>query len=428
MTTEKWHNKSVGSFLNLLSGFPFPSSKFSTLEGFPLIRIRDVVGSKIETYYQGAILPQFIIRNGDVLIGMDGDFNVSRWKNRDALLNQRVLKVSVSNPNELDLHFVFYWLQPFVAKINDITPATTVKHLSVTDIKKAWAVVPDVTRQGKIGKVLGTIDQAIEKTEALIEKYQQIKAGLMHDLFTRGIGPDGKLRPPREQAPELYQETPFGWIPKEWECSSLATKSRFGISHIRTGPFGSALKGEHWVEEGVPVITIGALGEGKFQESELLFISEAYVQRLSDFRMKVGDVVFSRVADVGRSVTVKEDQDGWVMSSNLMRISLDQSLVVPDFLQFQLAFDQRVKKQIRCRVNSGGRDVANGEILNSLFFVWPSFAEQEEILQRAKTVSARIEGEKQEVDKLAKRKLGLMHDLLTGKVPVNPDPHQPADV
>ena len=37
----------------------------------------------------------------------------------------------------------------------------------------------------------------------------------MHDLFTRGVTADGKLRPPREQAPELYQETPVGWIPVE---------------------------------------------------------------------------------------------------------------------------------------------------------------------------------------------------------------------
>ena len=72
----------------------------------------------------------------------------------------------------------------------------------------------------KIARILQTIDQAIEKTEALIEKYQQIKAGLMHDLFTRGIGADGKLRPPREQAPELYQQTPIGWIPKEWDFDS----------------------------------------------------------------------------------------------------------------------------------------------------------------------------------------------------------------
>jgi type I restriction enzyme S subunit len=65
-------------------------------------------------------------------------------------------------------------------------------------------------------QVLSSIDAAIEKAEALIDKYQQLKAGLMQDLFTRGVLPDGELRPPREQAPELYQETAIGWIPKEW--------------------------------------------------------------------------------------------------------------------------------------------------------------------------------------------------------------------
>ncbi len=73
-------------------------------------------------------------------------------------------------------------------------------------------------RQNKaIASILSSIDRAIASTEALIEKYQHIKAGLMHDLFTRGIGADGKLRPPREQAPELYRESAIGWIPKEWK-------------------------------------------------------------------------------------------------------------------------------------------------------------------------------------------------------------------
>jgi type I restriction enzyme, S subunit len=52
-------------------------------------------------------------------------------------------------------------------------------------------------------------------------KHQQIKAGLMHDLFTRGVTPDGHVRPTRFEAPHLYKETPFGWIPKEWETSPL---------------------------------------------------------------------------------------------------------------------------------------------------------------------------------------------------------------
>ena len=42
----------------------------------------------------------------------------------------------------------------------------------------------------------------------------------MHDLFTRGVTPDGNLRPTRAEAPQLYKESPLGWIPKEWEVGT----------------------------------------------------------------------------------------------------------------------------------------------------------------------------------------------------------------
>lgn len=275
--------------------------------------------------------------------------------------------------------------------------------------------------QLKIVNILQTIDQAIESTEALINKYQKIKAGLMHDLLTRGITAEGKFRPTREQAPELYQETPIGWIPKDWDFSTLSKKACIGVPHLRTGPFGSALKGEHWVDDGHPVITIGALGEGKFIISELLYIGEDDARRLSDFKLKNGDVVFSRVADVGRSVVIEEDQVDWIMSSNLMRISLDRAQVLPKFLQYQLAADIPVKKQIRCKVNAGGRDVANSDILNSLLFVWPSPDEQANIVMRASSIDTRINNELCVVQKLYQQKMGLMNDLLRGIVPVKID-------
>lgn len=77
--------------------------------------------------------------------------------------------------------------------------------------------------QERIANVLSCIDTAIEKTEALIAKHQQIKAGLMHDLFTRGVLPNGQLRPPRSEAPELYQETEIGWIPRGWRVEQAGT-------------------------------------------------------------------------------------------------------------------------------------------------------------------------------------------------------------
>lgn len=417
----QWREENIGNKLKMLSGFPFLSSCFSTEEGMPLIRIRDVLDSKIETYYTGSYLPMYVIQQGDILVGMDGDFHISKWNAQDALLNQRVLKVDVLDSDELDLEFVFYWLQPFIKKVNDITAATTVKHLSVKDIRKAVGKIPKKPIQTKIGMILLNIDQAIESTQVLIEKYQLIKAGLMHDLFTRGIGADGKLRPSREESPELYQETAIGWIPKEWGLAKLPSLSKAGTPHLKTGPFGSSLKGEHWVDEGVPVITIGALGEGEFINEELLFITEKYANFLREYRMKSGEIVFSRVADVGRSVVIGVEQTGWVMSSNLMRIHLDEKLMNSAFLQSQLSFDSRIKKQIRCKVNTGGREVANSEVLNSLLFVFPPLSEQQLIIGRAEINNQKIRTEKFLLEKLRKQKAGLMHDLLTGKVQVKVD-------
>lgn len=296
---------------------------------------------------------------------------------------------------------------------------STVLHLDTKKVPDIVVWVPvETSEQQKIAAILTSIDTAIEKTEALIVKYQQIKAGLMHDLFTRGVLPNGQLRPPRDQAPELYQETAIGWIPKDWEVSGLAPKARKGASFLRTGPFGSSLKGEHWVQYGHPVITIGALGEGDFLEEGLLFVGRKDATRLRDFQLVAGDVVFSRVADVGRSVVVRQGQAGWIMSSNLMRIAVDESVALPDFVQMQLAFDARVKRQIRAKVTGGGREVANSEVLSQLRFVWPEIEEQGRIVVFADRVSDRLKSERNRKAKLEPEKLGLMQDLLTGKVRV----------
>ena len=294
------------------------------------------------------------------------------------------------------------------------------------DLKNLRVYCPNArAEQIAVATILSTIDTAIEQTEALIAKYQQIKTGLMHDLFTRGVLPNGQLRPPRDQAPELYQETRIGWIPREWGAAGLASMDRTGTQWIRTGPFGSSLKGEHWRVDGHPVITIGALGIGDFIDSELLFVGPKDASRLMDFQLKENDVVFSRVADVGRSVVVREAQAGWIMSSNLMRIAVNGAVLRSDYLQMQLAGDSRVKAQIRASVNSGGRDVANSEVLNRLRFAIPMPDEQDRIIAMANQLSKRTNSELRKVSKLQTQKLGLMQDLLTGKVSVAPT-HSPA--
>jgi type I restriction enzyme S subunit len=360
---------------------------------------------------------------GDVLLSKDGTIGrVVHYRRDEGVV--LLSSVAILRPDAgLDSEFLAQILRShlFDAQLFRFQSGSALKRLVLGDIRKIEVPQPTLGTQQHIAEILSTVDDAIQQTEALIAKTQQIKAGLMHDLFTRGVTADGRLRPPREQAPHLYKESQMGWVPKVWEAGHLVDRRAGNRPHIKTGPFGSSLKLEHWVDRGVPVITIGALGEGEFIESQLLHVSLTTADRLHEYRLSEGDVVFSRVADVGRSAVITASERGWIMSSNLMRISLDSAQVVPSFLQAQLAYDSRVRAQIRATLNVGGREVANSAILNRLYFSWPAFSEQELIVSRLEAIEEQRRCAADDLAKFRHLKDGLMYDLLSGKVtpPIN---------
>jgi type I restriction enzyme S subunit len=83
---------------SVLSGFAFKSNYFGD-SGIPLVRIRDVMRGFSETYYSGEYDEQFVVNDNDILIGMDGDFNIAKWAGGEALLNQRVCKIARFHPS-----------------------------------------------------------------------------------------------------------------------------------------------------------------------------------------------------------------------------------------------------------------------------------------------------------------------------------------
>ncbi len=434
---NKWRNFKLGELAEFRKGVNYTSSDYGDRDsGRPFITIKCFVkGGGYERaglkYIKGQFKKEDQLCEGDVIFSVTdltraGDIVGSPLQIPSfgeglyAVASMDCMRIE---PDEsiCDKHFLYQrmMLPDIRRQMVAFSAGSTVLHLDTRQVPRISGLFPaDIRVQKRISRILRSIDETIEKTEVLIEKYRQIKAGLMNDLFTRGIDADGKLRPPREEAPELYQETPIGWIPKDWEEIPLRGMSQDGVAHIKTGPFGSSLKSEHWREDGVPVITIGALGEGEFISEELLYISDSYAKALREYQMRSGEVVFSRVADVGRSVVIEAEQDGWVMSSNLMRIHIDKQKANPHFLQYMLSFDSRVRKQIRCKVNSSGRDVANGQVLNSILFPWAPIEEQEEIVRRAFSLDKKLCAERRLMQVLLDKKSGLMEDLLTGKTQV----------
>ena len=128
-------------------------------------------------------------------------------------------------PHEgVDNWFLYYQMRLLKGQYERFGIGSTFLEVSKRDTEAFEVDLPPLPEQRKIARILSTVDDLIERTEALIAKYRAIKQGLMHDLLTRGVDASGRLRPPREEAPGLYRESAVGWVPREWEIDISANR------------------------------------------------------------------------------------------------------------------------------------------------------------------------------------------------------------
>ncbi len=179
----EWQTRRLGEVLSFQVGFPFSSQHFTTeASGLRLVKNRDLKADDEVIYYQGSYSDDFLVNNGDVLIGMDGDFLPCVWSNGEALLNQRVGRV---RPRErADVRFIYHSLFKPLEEIQRATSGTTVKHLSHGDVESIVGQVPELEEQTAIATVLSDMDAEIAALEARRDKTRAIKQGMMQQLLT----------------------------------------------------------------------------------------------------------------------------------------------------------------------------------------------------------------------------------------------------
>jgi type I restriction enzyme S subunit len=185
---EHWVLSRVKDVAVVFGGYPFDSQRFSPDVGVPLIRIRDINTELTAVYFDGDVPQEAIVENNDVLIGMDGEFNVARWKGGKAALNQRVACVRTDSD---ELTTLLFYTLPFSLKVvNDLTYYTTVKHLSLEDIKKTIFALPQGEELSNIVAFLdyetARIDRLIAQQQWLIELLKEKRqAVISHAVRTR---------------------------------------------------------------------------------------------------------------------------------------------------------------------------------------------------------------------------------------------------
>lgn len=185
-----WRTGRVADLADLVNGYPFDSLDFTDAGEVPLVRIRDIQGADFETFVSAALVPDSAyVRNGDVVIGMDGDFNVSYWKRGPAALNQRLCLLR--DNGAADTRFLAYALPGHLKVINDLTYSTTVKHLSSGQVRSIRLPVPDVTEQRRIADFLdretAQIDELIAEQRRLIDLLLERRATVVDQVVWRGL-------------------------------------------------------------------------------------------------------------------------------------------------------------------------------------------------------------------------------------------------
>lgn len=221
----KWTWDELGKYSNLLSGYPFKSSMFSTDSSdasLPVVRIRDVMNGFSSTFTAENCPSEYRIHNGNILIGMDGDFNINKWKSGDALLNQRVCLLKIDASSHVLENYVYYYLPIALKYINDNTPSVTVKHLSVKTLKEIPIPLPPLPEQqrivSRIESLFTKLDAARDKLQQVLDTQETRRAAILHEAFTgRLTGHKGsaECRGKREkegaQNPEGTEFVPEGW-------------------------------------------------------------------------------------------------------------------------------------------------------------------------------------------------------------------------
>ncbi|EFB2073950.1 TPA: restriction endonuclease subunit S [Escherichia coli] len=269
----------LGKHIDILSGCAFPSSGFNRNNGVPLIRIRDILSGKTETYYEGSYDLKYLIKKGDLLVGMDGDFNREYWKGTDALLNQRVCKIT-PNPETLDKNFLYHFLQKELDKIHATTDVVTVKHLSVKKIQDIKIRLPSLKEQKRIATILDKADAIRQKREQAIKLADDFLRAKFLEMF--GTPANNIHRFPKGTIRDLVDSVNYG------------TSAKASID-----------SGEY------PILRMGNITyQGRWDFTDLKYL-DLSVKEKDKYLVKEGDLLFNRTNSkelVGKTAVYEEDR------------------------------------------------------------------------------------------------------------------------
>lgn len=401
-----WDVVKMKTISNVKNGFPFDSDKFDNENGFPLIRIRDIKSQQIQTFFNGEYPKGAIVNNDDLLIGMDGDFNVCWWTNGSALLNQRLMSLEGIEMKS-NKKFIFYAIQRMLKVVNEQTYSTTVKHLSSIDFLNYHISLPKLSEQINIANYLDNktsqIEDLILKKQQLIELLKEKRQIAITEGVTKGLNREAEMR---DSGIEW-----IGKIPKHWGLKKIKH-----ISPVKRGASPRPIddpkffdeNGEyHWVR--IADVT----SSGKFLESTIQKMSEIG-SRLS-VKKEPGELFLSIAGTVRKPCITKIKcciHDGFVYFP-----TLDSDFSEYIYYIFETGQPYKGLGKLGTQLN------LNSETVGDIIVPVPPKSElikiNEHLIVKSEKFDVLIKKINEEIHLLEEYKQALIYEAVTGKIKID---------
>jgi restriction endonuclease S subunit len=409
---ESWEKTRLGWTANVYTGYTFDSDNFNNEEGPKVVRIRDVPKGDTDTHYNGELPDGYWIYSGDVLVGMDGDFHVGTWNGGRALLNQRV--ACIAPDTEVESKFFRYAVEKPLSIIQDLTRSTTVKHLSIDDLRNISIPRPPLEKMelivdfldDNLGYINGLIEEKRHLREVLNEK---IKA-IIKESTTGGLSPESN-----------YKNSEIDWIgdiPEHWDV----VRTRF-VAQLESGHTPSKSNDDYWVDCDIPWVTTSDIkpfrsGRKIYLEDTEHKINELGLENSGARMLPEGTVFLSRTASVGfsgimgREMATSQDFANWIPSDEVL-----SEYLVYVFRSMDQEFD-------RLTQGSTHQTIYMPDI-RSFKMPLPPKEEQQEIVehiqQETEKIWKLIDKVNEAVDLLKEKRQALITAAVTGQIDVTED-------
>ena len=353
-------------------GYAFDSAMFSDSEGIPLIRIRDVVRGFSETYTTEACGAEYIVNDGDILIGMDGEFNIAHWKGGKAYLNQRVCRLIPSD--EVDSLYLYYFMPKALKAIEDKTPFVTVKHLSAKELNKVIVPMPLLDEQRRIASSLQKVDELIALRKEQLAKLDRLVKSRFVEFF---------------ESCELSDETTIEAITEQVKVGFVGTCEKYYTD-----------------KSGVPMLRTGNITEKGIDLKDLKYVTREFHEKNKKSQIHAGDLLIARHGSNGQANVYSGPE---AQCLNAVVIVPNQSIASSIFLA-GLINSPMVKEQIERTLVGSTQRVVNTKSIASLKVNVPNIAVQRQYEEFVKQTDKSKLAIQQSLDKLEILKKSIMQE------------------